>query len=306
MGMFEPVACKYLSAPSLQPNLKILMIHFVGPAGSYCPPGGKEKLPCPEGHYCPSGTAFPIRCDVGAHCPESSQMNQSILPVAVLIIFDFVLIALIFLNWLRNRRKLSRQSHCQPTTKTKLPRPLFGDFKERAAGYKSLDGESEMISMEPIVYPRLRHVPMSFQAAINSEFAMSDRGANMDDPATSELQAFVRSLTKCIDGSNVGLSFGFSNLCCQPRGSARPILLGVTGNIAAGTMVGVMGGSGAGKCKCTLLAITSQGRMAIDHGSHLRECAHGKDESYVGRHTGKRSTSKSGQIQKDHWICSPG
>lgn len=184
-------------------------------------------------------------------------MNQGVIPVVILVVMDILLIVLVFLNYLRNQHKLSRMSHHQSQQfKARLPRPRgipFGDFKERNAGYKSLKDDSEMITMEPTVYPQLRHVPMSFQAALNSE-SISNNVSDMKDPTTMELRAFVESLSKCIQNSNFGLSFGFSNLCCQPKGSARPILSGITGDIASGTLVGVMGGSGAGKCKDTVFS----------------------------------------------------
>lgn len=64
---------------------------------------------------------------------------------------------------------------------------------------------------------------------------------------TPELQAFVKSLSKAIEGTTFGLSFAFNDLRFQPKAASRPILEHVTGCINAGTLVGIMGGSGAGK-----------------------------------------------------------
>lgn len=62
-----------------------------------------------------------------------------------------------------------------------------------------------------------------------------------------ELKAFINSLSRAIDGSAFGLSFGFMDLSFHPKGSPKPILSNITGEIRRGAMVGVMGGSGAGK-----------------------------------------------------------
>ena len=63
----------------------------------------------------------------------------------------------------------------------------------------------------------------------------------------ADLRAFVGSLSKCIDGAHFGLSFEFENLGFWPKGTPKPVLSNVTGEISRGSLVGVLGGSGAGK-----------------------------------------------------------
>ena len=63
-----------------------------------------------------------------------------------------------------------------------------------------------------------------------------------------DFQRFIRSMTKTIETSTIGLSFDFENLTfITKKGKGKRILTGVTGTIPRGSCWGVMGGSGAGK-----------------------------------------------------------
>jgi ABC-type multidrug transport system ATPase subunit len=63
-----------------------------------------------------------------------------------------------------------------------------------------------------------------------------------------ELRAFVESMRKAtVDAQYFGLTFRYTNLSFQPRRAPKPILQNVTGSINRGSLVAVMGGSGAGK-----------------------------------------------------------
>jgi len=54
-------------------------------------------------------------------------------------------------------------------------------------------------------------------------------------------------MKRAINHDELGLSFQYSNLSFHPKSSAKPVLQNVTGSIQAGSLVAVMGGSGAGK-----------------------------------------------------------
>lgn len=69
---------------------------------------------------------------------------------------------------------------------------------------------------------------------------------NRNEPA-SNLQMFIRSMSRCIGQIDFGLSFQFIDLAFHPKKANKPILSGVTGRIDRGTLSGVMGASGAGK-----------------------------------------------------------
>ena len=77
--------------------------------------------------------------------------------------------------------------------------------------------------------------------------AASDDGSNEGD-CLSDLGLFIQSLSR-LGGNHGGLSFGFESLGYQPQKNRKSILSGVTGTIDHGTLWGIMGASGAGKCK---------------------------------------------------------
>lgn len=63
-----------------------------------------------------------------------------------------------------------------------------------------------------------------------------------------DFQRFIRSMSKTIETSSIGLSFDFENLTYATKnGKGKTILSGVTGTMPRGSCWGIMGGSGAGK-----------------------------------------------------------
>ncbi|KAK5174480.1 uncharacterized protein LTR77_001560 [Saxophila tyrrhenica] len=63
-----------------------------------------------------------------------------------------------------------------------------------------------------------------------------------------DFQRFIRSMSKTIETSSIGLSFDFENLTYATKnGKGKKILSGVTGTMPRGSCWGIMGGSGAGK-----------------------------------------------------------
>ena len=230
-GPFEPVMCS---------------------ASFYCPKGAKQQLPCPAGSYCPPGSEDAIPCSVGSYCPTRSQNQTSMVPFGFLIMVDVILIAAFLYFGIKARRAASRRSY-----EVRSPRigskhfmlPKQRHFKERKSGYKQMeDHDVETIPLEAKITP-LKRVPTGFQAALDEAYMhdnAAERGIDID--SSIELRQFVDSMRKAINGSNFGLSFGYNNLSFQPKGSKKPILSKVSGSIGNGSLVGVMGGSGAGKC----------------------------------------------------------
>jgi ABC-type multidrug transport system fused ATPase/permease subunit len=103
--------------------------------------------------------------------------------------------------------------------------------------------------MEPRI-KSLRHRPSGFEelGAIE-DFSHEEHFNKNAEEDRTDLHLFVESLSKCLGNSNFGLSFEFEDLKFQPRKSPKPILSQVSGRINAGSLWGVMGASGAGKCE---------------------------------------------------------
>ena len=217
MGPFEPVVCT---------------------KGYFCPRGGKYQVKCPSGYYCPQGTVDPLKCTPGAICPSGSSAQYLILPLGLTAAFDILLVIVtLFLGWyfsMADHR--SHRLHHLPTQM---------GMKERKGYGKLDDSDTEMVELDQGA-TGLRRRPTGFLGSLSGD-AKSNMQMNMQ--ASSELQAFVDSMRKAIQGSNFGLSFGFSQLNFHPKGVSKPVLQNISGGIRAGSLVGVMGGSGAGKCK---------------------------------------------------------
>lgn len=70
-----------------------------------------------------------------------------------------------------------------------------------------------------------------------------------NEETTLLLNQFVKSLQRCIQLSDIGLEIGFDQLGFELQPDGRSILKGVSGIVKPGSLLGVMGASGAGKCK---------------------------------------------------------
>lgn len=227
MGPFEPVMCT---------------------SGHYCPKNSTEQLKCPAGSYCPPGSEKPITCIPGSRCPEGSVNEANLLAFGLLIIIDVLLIVLLLFLGFRARRALSRRGHHSSLPKKSMNLSAFKGHKGSTTGYQSLDDDAEMVPLESTIKP-LGRSPTGFQAVLDAQY-MSDASSKqrMDIDSTPELRRFVDSMKKAVQVSTFGLSFGFSQLSFQPKGSSKPILSEISGFIPSGSLTGVMGGSGAGKC----------------------------------------------------------
>lgn len=178
--------------------------------GYYCPLGGRQQQLCPTNHYCPLGSFEPIGCDLISSCPAGSARQYPFNGLAALVIIDLVL--LIIAGW----PFLLRYWHSCRSSK---PHPPLED-------------------------------PES-----NGEGSLQNSGLKDKDPSTStdtnalNLQRFVKSLSKCIGLEDIGLEIGFDRLSLQLKKDKKIILNEVSGAVEKGSLLAVMGASGAGKCK---------------------------------------------------------
>ncbi|KAL6719027.1 hypothetical protein ACLMJK_003262 [Lecanora helva] len=227
MGPFEPVLCS---------------------SGHYCPVNASEQIPCPAGSYCPPGSEKPIQCVAGSYCPKGSQNQTILLPFGLLILVDALLIILLLFLGFWAHRSVSRRGHLSSLPKRTKTLAAFKNNKKGNAGYKSLEDEPEMVPLESTIRP-LGRSPTGFQAALDAEVYLAENAAKpeMDVDSNPELRRFVDSMRKAVQVSNFGLSFDFSQLSFQPKGSTKPILSQISGHISNGSLTGIMGGSGAGK-----------------------------------------------------------
>ncbi|KAI1141292.1 hypothetical protein F5Y05DRAFT_371952 [Hypoxylon sp. FL0543] len=223
MGPFEPVVCQQ---------------------GYYCPPSsnGTEMIICPAGTYCQPGAPSPTPCLLGSHCPEGSTYETFLIPVAVLILADLLLAIAFLWYFLRKRFWRSREQTINGIRRGK------NSFKVATTGYKEIPGESdnEMLHMQATYVPT-RDAWTGFEAALEFPAPRSSTLDVSESGLSPQLRAFVESMRRATDGARFGLSFAYSDLSYQPKGSARPILQNVTGSIERGSLTAVMGGSGAGK-----------------------------------------------------------
>ena len=67
-----------------------------------------------------------------------------------------------------------------------------------------------------------------------------------------EFRRFIASMSKCIEAKELGLSFTFLDLGLRLGNDGKGLLGEVNGRIDSGSMWGIMGASGAGKCTILL------------------------------------------------------
>ena len=220
MGQFEPVLCRQ---------------------GYYCPKNATAPIRCPAGHYCQPGAGTPTPCAIGSSCPEGSSYQLVVIPLIVLIFVDVVLLLGLLLLKIREK-KVARGL----TTKQTLKRSAT----LRTTTYNVLPGETESDIYAADVYAGPSPGQDEFFPFTADVEALQDPptiGITRAETAlTLERNAFVASLRKATDSGHCGLSFGYSHLKFQPKGVSRPIIDDVTGEIERGSLVAVMGGSGAG------------------------------------------------------------
>ncbi|KAI0386405.1 hypothetical protein F5Y04DRAFT_121830 [Hypomontagnella monticulosa] len=225
MGPFEPVVCQQ---------------------GYYCPTeyGGREILPCPEGTYCQPGAPTPTPCSFGSYCPEKSTYETFIIPIIVLVAID-LLLAFGFVWYLIRKRFWRSREQSIGRLRSKK-----NTFTGAITGYKELSGgqdqDHEMMPMTATYMPG-QDGWTGFEAALDFPTPESSTMDVTESGFSPQLRAFVESMRRATDSGRFGLSFQYTDLSFQPKGSVKPILQSVTGSIERGSLTAVMGGSGAGK-----------------------------------------------------------
>ncbi|KAI0395252.1 hypothetical protein F5Y17DRAFT_474729 [Xylariaceae sp. FL0594] len=227
MGPFEPIVCQ---------------------KGHYCPAEehGRSTLDCPPGHYCQPGAPTPTPCAVGSYCPAKSARQIYLVPLAIVVVFDMLIVMALIWYTINKRFRNRRESHGQSKPKGN------SGFSTTMTGYKELpddadtDHDHEMMPMDPSYMPH-RSETWGFQAMLNMPIPVSSNISSYDVGLSPELRAFVDSMRKATDASQFGLSFSYDDLRFHPKKAPKPILQNVTGSIERGSLTAVMGGSGAGK-----------------------------------------------------------
>lgn len=175
---------------------------------------------------------------------------MAFLPLGLVILVDVILITLTVLDKLHDRY----------SRKHKLKKPISKKaFLARGAGrfkqgkYQEIDdgGTSfiDAVEMEPRM-GNLRHRPTGFEelGQLEADFMVQEQLREQGGEQKTDLHLFVQSLSKCLGATKFGLSFDFQDLGFKAPSNGKVILSDVSGTIHAGSLWGVMGASGAGKC----------------------------------------------------------
>ena len=218
--------------------------------GSYCPSPGNRQILCPAGSYCPRGAYQPLRCSFSAVCSAGSSVDRPIFPLVALLLLDFwIILATIATKFIRRRRRSNPgKRHEVKILNYGLP---FSNRNTRSRHYHNLSesNSNENVHLESRI-SGVRRANTRFLAAMDNDYFFEeeeDSGLILDERLDPDIQQFVQSLSRSTVASSFGLSFGFENLVYQPKRSKKPILSGISGEIKRGTLLGVMGASGAGK-----------------------------------------------------------
>lgn len=177
--------------------------------GFFCPAGGSKQLPCPSRHYCPLGSFRPWRCSSISVCPSGSSRQLPLIGGFLLVIVDLIL--------------------------------LIGTVRSRLKGHWY--SWSKRKYMPFVQYRKRRHQISSTVARQEPELLPV-----VTDEKFLCLQQFVKSLQSCLGLNDVGLEIGFHDLGFQIGAENKTILSGVSGSVKPGSLLGIMGPSGAGKC----------------------------------------------------------
>ncbi|THY60006.1 hypothetical protein D6C97_03915 [Aureobasidium pullulans] len=223
---------------------------LICPGGSYCPPGGKTRIPCDAGTFCPQGSYKPIKCDKGAYCPWASAHQIPLLPLYVVISIDSLLLCLLvaglaYSKWRkRNKPRYSSINIKVTEDDTEALRALnmsprcSVSIAEVSTGAPSPNSSITLISTTPTISaPTTRDRHRS---------TASDISHLSPDSQDSAMNKFLIYLSRATHTKELGLSFDFEGLSFETSKKLE-ILHNITGSIPRGTMTGIMGGSGAGK-----------------------------------------------------------
>ena len=135
--------------------------------------------------------------------------------------------------------------------------------------------------------------------------SLIDEDAEDDFHNTPDMQRFIRSMSKTVETSSIGLSFDFENLSFATK-QGKKILTDITGTMPRGSCWGVMGGSGAGKS--TFLNVL-MGKAHATGGSismmfFLKAPAFRSYTLNLARN--QWTSQRHEQVQEAHWIRASG
>lgn len=186
--------------------------------GFFCPARGSKQLPCPSHHYCPLGSFRPWPCSSISVCPSGSSRQLPLIGVFLLVIVDLILL----IGTVRSRSKRQWSSWSK---RQYMP---FVRYRKKRHQMSSTVARQELEPLPEVTDEKFLH-----------------------------LQQFVKSLQSCLGLNDVGLEIDFHDLGFQIGDEKKTILNGVSGNVKPGSLLGIMGPSGAGKCSyiCILPAM---------------------------------------------------
>jgi ABC-type multidrug transport system ATPase subunit len=164
-----------------------------------------------------------------------------LLPLIILIAIDISLILGFCSLKIRHKLRASSRTHLSNVRESKER------LVSTTSSLKNQDAnEKESSNGQDLPYIGRSYVPE--QDTISGfETASTTNTLQVMHEDAPNLDSFIKSIRRATDTIGFGLSFGYSALSYMPRGVANPILQSMTGNIKAGSLVAVMGGSGAGK-----------------------------------------------------------
>jgi ABC-type multidrug transport system fused ATPase/permease subunit len=177
--------------------------------------------------------------------------DMTFLPLWILIIVDCLLITATIIDKIQVKykgRALAQRSRANYKTYRK-GRIRNRDYQGLGDEYSMAEdgSNSDMESRIGNFLPR-RATGFEELGAMEADFVYNNHSKAVESVST-DLQQFVQSLSKCLGATKFGLSFEFQDLGFKPPKSSKPILSQVSGLINAGSLWGVMGASGAGKCR---------------------------------------------------------
>ncbi|KAF2172517.1 hypothetical protein M409DRAFT_17750 [Zasmidium cellare ATCC 36951] len=229
--------------------------------GFYCPPGGKQQLPCPKGTFCPSGSFEPFNCTYAAICPAKSVRQLNVLPLYLTVIIDltFVFVVIIIFCVQRRRRNRSAKS-TTPVPEERSQTILLqtpgspgtatpGRTQSPSISSAGSSDSSRPPSTNPSTNPRRANARVDHYDGYADDDNVStlyDEDVENELQNSPNMQRFIRSMSKAVETSCIGLSFDFENLSFCAKGGKK-ILTDITGTMPRGSCWGIMGGSGAGK-----------------------------------------------------------
>lgn len=186
---------------------------------------------------------------------------MDVAPLILLIIVDVVMVlAALGIN-LQQKFSNRIRSHSKEKRSNRKTYTKPGMFRGREYSrihdeQLQIAREQSDIAMEERIMS-LQRRPTGFEELGNmdDEFVSDGQKEGEEQVMNTDLQLFVQSLSKCFGGTKFGLTFEFEDLKFHPPKAKKPVLSQVSGLIDAGSLWGVMGASGAGKCNIHQLSI---------------------------------------------------